>query len=48
MEWQDKRHIKGNEGRNVSCESKLVDWETEGQFWLPRLDVWDDLKLVRN
>ena len=38
----------GNEGKNLSCHSKLVDWNREGQFWLPRLDVWDDLKLVRN
>ena len=47
IKWQDKRHIEGNEARNVSCKSQQVDWTKEGQFWLPNLDVRDDLKLVR-
>ena len=47
MKWEDKRHIKGNEGRIESCKSKHVEWDREGQFWLPRLDVWDAIELVR-
>ena len=46
IKWEDKRHIEGNEGRNVSCKSKQVDWTSEGQFWLPRLDVRDILEVV--
>lgn len=45
--WEDKRHIEGNEGRNISCKSKHVDWTTEGQFWVPIIDVWDTIELVR-
>ena len=47
MKWEDKRHIKGNEGRNVSCKSDNVDWTSEGQFWVPKIDVWDTIELVR-
>ena len=47
LRWEDKRQIEGNEGRIVSCKSKLVEWDKEGQFWLPRLDVWDAIDLVR-
>ena len=45
--WEDNRHIKGNEGRNVSCKSKHVDWDMKGQFWLPRLEARDVSDLVR-
>ena len=47
MKWEDKRHINGNEGRNVSCKSEHVDWTLEGQFWVPKIDVWDTIELVR-
>ena len=47
IKWEDKRHIEGNEGRIASCKSNHVDWDREGQFWLPRLDVWDAVELVR-
>ena len=46
FKWEDKRQINGNEGRNVSCTSKHVEWTTEGQFWVPRIDVWDVIELV--
>ena len=46
MKWEDKRHIKGNEGRNVSCKSKHVDWTSEREFWVPKIDVWDTIELV--
>ena len=38
----------GNEGRNTTCPSKNVDWDSKGQFWLPRLEVWDKLELARS
>ena len=47
FKWEDKRHINRNEGRNVSCTSKHVEWTSEGQFWVPRIDVWDVIELVR-
>ena len=48
FKWQDKRYILGNEGRNTTCPSKNVVWDSKGQFWLPRLEVWDKLKLARS
>ena len=47
MKWEDKRYIEGNEGRNVNCKSMHVKWNSEGQFWLPQLEVWDKIELVR-
>ena len=47
FKWEDKRQINRNEGRNVSCPSKHVEWTSEGQFWVPRIDVWDVIELVR-
>ena len=41
------RHIAGNEGRNTSCPSKQVAWTKDDQFWLPQLDIWDAIELVR-
>ena len=48
MKWEDKRMIKGNERRNVSCTSNHVVWSKDDQFWLPRVDVWDVIKLARS
>ena len=46
LDWEDKRYIDGNEDRATDCTSNHVMWEEEArQFWVPRLDVNDAIKL---
>ena len=48
IQWEDKRYMAENEFRRTECKSNYVVWTEENQFWLPIIDVKDDLELGSN
>ena len=39
--------MENNQGRKTSCPSRKIEWQSDGQFWMPSLDVMDFIVLVR-
>ena len=46
ISWRDERYLVGNQHRILNCESNQVIWTEAGQFWLPKLFVWNVIELV--
>ena len=46
MKSEDKRHMDNNEGRKTSCPSNKVEDTKDVNFWVPPLNVFDDIEMV--
>ena len=39
--------MKDNQWRKGTCPTNKVEWNQDMQFWVPSLDVFDVIELVR-